>query len=164
MRRRQLGWSGALLVSALLASACAAGESATGVESPPAVDASRAVTTAPTAAEPTSSPAKSPLPTAPAGQGPVVTASVLRQITLDVARRTGVAAADLRVLRQERRTFSDGALGCPEPGKVYTQALVEGARVIVEAGGERFDYRISDRGDVRLCEDPGTPSGPSPRA
>jgi hypothetical protein len=37
-------------------------------------------------------------------------------------------------------TWSDGALGCPAPGRFYTQALVPGFRVQLEAGGERFDY------------------------
>ncbi|WP_133541225.1 hypothetical protein [Microbacterium sp. BK668] len=48
-------------------------------------------------------------------------------------------------------TWPDGSLGCPRPGFSYTQAIVEGLRVIVEAGGATYDYRFG-RGDVpRLC-------------
>jgi hypothetical protein len=37
------------------------------------------------------------------------------------------------VVQAEAVTWPDGALGCPEPGIVYTQALVPGYWVVVEA-------------------------------
>lgn len=49
-------------------------------------------------------------------------------------------------------TWTSGALGCPQPGRSYTQALVQGVRALVEVGGVTYDYRFG-RGDVpRLCE------------
>lgn len=33
---------------------------------------------------------------------------------------------NLKFLREEHVTWNDGSLGCPVPGKYYTQALVEG--------------------------------------
>ncbi|WP_418605475.1 hypothetical protein [Georgenia sp. SUBG003] len=52
-------------------------------------------------------------------------------------------------------TWNDGSLGCPEPGTVYTQALVDGYHVVLEAGGERYDYRVGGAADVRLCTSAG---------
>ena len=48
-------------------------------------------------------------------------------------------------------TWMNGALGCPQPGRSYVQALVEGMRAIVEVDGDTYDYRFG-RGDVpHLC-------------
>lgn len=61
-------------------------------------------------------------------------------------------AAAPTVVSAENVRFNDGSLGCPQPGVQYIQAQVDGMRVIVEAGGKRYDYRFG-QGDVpRLCE------------
>jgi hypothetical protein len=56
-------------------------------------------------------------------------------------------------------TFSDGSLDCPEPGMSYTQALVDGYQVEIEAGDETLDYRVGAGGSFRLCESDGPPGG-----
>ena len=56
-----------------------------------------------------------------------------------------------RVVKAEPMTWNDGSLGCPAPGQVYTQALVEGFHVILEVDGREFDYRVGAGSDVRLC-------------
>lgn len=35
----------------------------------------------------------------------------------------------LKFLQQEPVTWNDGSLGCPLPGKTYTQALIDGWRI-----------------------------------
>ena len=57
-------------------------------------------------------------------------------------------------------TWSDGSLGCPRPGQVYTQALVPGYQVVLEVEGRQYDYRATERGYYVLCELP-TLSQPS---
>jgi len=69
----------------------------------------------------------------------------------EAAALAGAAAPDVQVLRAEQVTWSDGSLGCPEPGMVYTQALVDGYWVVLEVGGETYDFRMSDSGTPRLC-------------
>lgn len=49
-------------------------------------------------------------------------------------------------------TWPDGSWGCPEPGMVYTQALVPGARAIVTVEGTSYDYRFGPGPSPRLCE------------
>ena len=51
-------------------------------------------------------------------------------------------------------TWPSGALGCPEPGMLYTQALVPGYQVILDVGGKKLDYRAGESGAVRLCAGP----------
>ena len=87
-----------------------------------------------------------------------VPADVLAGIIGDAADRTSVPEADVEVVRAEAVTWSDGSLGCPEPGMLYTQALVDGFQVVVNASGEELDYRVGQAGSFRLC-DTGGPGG-----
>jgi hypothetical protein len=76
--------------------------------------------------------------------------SMLPALREDAARRSGVAAADLRVMSVEDVTWSDGSLGCPQPGRIYTQALVPGHRVRIAAPGAPgapMNYHIGTRGN-----------------
>jgi hypothetical protein len=82
----------------------------------------------------------------------MVPTQLLEQLTADVAARSGVDAEAVRVVSAEAKTFSDGSLGCPQPGQQYTQALVDGYQVVLEAQGRSYDYRTSQRGGFKLCE------------
>ena len=84
-----------------------------------------------------------------------VPADVLAGIIGDAADRASVPEADVEVVRAEAVTWSDGSLGCPEPGMLYTQALVDGFRVVVNASGEELDYRVGQAGSFRLCDTSG---------
>lgn len=56
------------------------------------------------------------------------------------------------VIRAQAVTWSDGALGCSEPGGVYTQAEVPGYWIEIDIGGQRLDYRVpADRPIPVLC-------------
>lgn len=92
------------------------------------------------AAEPSASPAVT---------GP---ADVIQPVIADAATRAAVAATDVTVVEANARTWTTGALGCPSPGVMYTQQVVSGWQVIVEAGGHRYDYRASGPGHFKLCE------------
>jgi hypothetical protein len=77
----------------------------------------------------------------------------------DAAERSGVAQDAIVVVEAVSMTWNDGSLGCPEPGMAYTQALVDGYHVILDADGEELDYRVNLDGGFRLCEAVRTPSG-----
>jgi hypothetical protein len=49
------------------------------------------------------------------------------------------------------QTWNNGSLGCPSPGGVYTQALVDGVQVIVEVDGVQYDYRFGSGPKPILC-------------
>lgn len=57
----------------------------------------------------------------------------------------------------EAVTWRSGALGCPQPGMQYTQSLIDGMQVIVEAAGRRYDYRFGTGDKPLLCEGMHTP-------
>ena len=104
----------------------------------------------------------------PQGGGPAAPTEATLQTMVDAAladaaRRTGLDVAALKVASAEAVTWSDGSLGCPQPGMMYTQALVPGWRILIDAGGRTLDYHAGRRGLPRLCED-GRAVAPLPSA
>ena len=89
----------------------------------------------------------------PPAQRPAATnlSQVTRSALADAAQRTGLAPDVLKVLSAEAVTWSDGSLGCPQPGMMYTQALVPGYRVRIQAGGQVLDYHAGRSGKPEAC-------------
>ena len=93
-----------------------------------------------------------PPPSPPAiGSSMTSLESVRESALADAAQRTGLDRADLAVLSAEAVTWSDGSIGCPQPGMMYTQALVPGYRVRLRGPGGEMDYHTSARGALVLC-------------
>jgi hypothetical protein len=80
--------------------------------------------------------------------------SISDPVVADAANRLGVDPTEVTIVMARTETFPDGSLGCPDPGKMYTQALVEGYHVVVEANGVSLDYRGNERRQFRICENP----------
>jgi hypothetical protein len=103
---------------------------------------------------PADAPTVTPADPTPSGDTMPVPDDLVEAMKADVVDRTGVDPATIDVARAEAVTWSDGSLGCPEPGMFYTQALVDGYHVVLEADGVEHDYRADDRGNFRLCKNP----------
>lgn len=69
----------------------------------------------------------------------------------DAARITGLPVSQLKLIDAAAVTWPDGSLGCPQPDRTYTQALVPGWRVRIQAGEQVLDYHGSARGGMVLC-------------
>jgi hypothetical protein len=77
----------------------------------------------------------------------------------DLAARLAVDAADIGLVLHEDVTWRDGALGCPQPGVSYTQALVDGYRIVLSVDETEYHYH-GRSGDIPfLCEEPRLPYG-----
>ena len=90
-------------------------------------------------------------------------ASDSREVTravADAAERTGVPAGDIEVVEFAMVTWPDGAIGCPEPGMLYTQALVDGYRIVLDADGTQLTYHGATGADPFLCRSPADPVQP----
>jgi len=100
----------------------------------------------------------------PAGE-PVSTAqiprAVRRAVVADAAKRFKVAESAVVLARAEQLTWSDGSLGCPEPGRMYTQMLVAGFRVVATTGAGSLTYHTDARGSVVTCSTRARPAGTS---
>jgi hypothetical protein len=83
---------------------------------------------------------------------PPAVEAVLPALRADAARRSGRPEASLAVQHVESVTWPDGALGCPEPGRLYPQVLVPGWRVRIGAAGlPPLQYHLSARGGWLHC-------------
>lgn len=136
---------GAALAVALLLASCGddAAEESTATPS--------AEPTVTTPAEPTISepePTGTPAPE-PTDQPPEVEAAIE-----DLVEHLGVEPADITVVSYEEVTWPDGSIGCPEPGMSYTQALVPGSRLVLEADGVEYAYHAGREPDLVRCDDP----------
>ena len=80
-----------------------------------------------------------------------VPAATLDQLRAELASQKGLAAEDVKVISVEAVNWPNGALGCARPGAMYTQAIVPGYRVVLEASGERYAYHASRKGEFKLC-------------
>jgi hypothetical protein len=85
---------------------------------------------------------------------------ILEAILKEVAALARVGPDQVAIVRAESVVWSDGSLGCPEPGMMYTQMLVNGYWVVIEAAGKTYDYRVGSGGSFRLCP-PGQGQPPS---
>jgi hypothetical protein len=91
------------------------------------------------------------------GGGGDVPEAMLAELLDTAAAETGVSRDEISVVIAEAVTWADGSIGCPEPGMGYTQALVDGYRVILDVAGEEIAYHASRAGDFRACADPEEP-------
>ena len=87
----------------------------------------------------------------------VLTRADLVSLMEQASAETGVAIDKIRVVTAEAVTWSDGSLGCPGEGQMYTQALVPGYRVLLEIAGEELAFHASATGDFSHCSNPTDP-------
>jgi hypothetical protein len=76
---------------------------------------------------------------------------ILDAILKEAATLAKVSSEKLVIVRAQPVTWSDGSLGCPEPGAMYTQALINGYWVVIDAVGKTYDFRVDNAGRFRLC-------------
>lgn len=86
-------------------------------------------------------------------------ADMLLALRTDAARRAGAAESAVKIASVQPVTWPDASIGCPQPGMAYAQLLVPGWRVVLEAGGRRWDYHAA-RGGLWLHCPPGQAQPP----
>jgi hypothetical protein len=81
----------------------------------------------------------------------VIPREVRRAVVADAAKRFKVAESAVVLTRAEQLDWPDASLGCPEPGKVYTQMLVPGFRVVAKTTEGEMLYHTDTHGTARNC-------------
>lgn len=92
-----------------------------------------------------------PAPGNPGLKEPVI------QAMLDLSARVSADMDDIELVSLLEVTWRDGSIGCPEPGVAYTQALVPGQQLILEANGVEYHYHSGKDGIFKYCGDPVPP-------
>ena len=100
------------------------------------------------AEDPVSSSTPSPTPV-PGADSPAARAAVAA-----LAAQLDLGGDEVVVTKVEEVTWKDGSLGCAEQGSMYTQALVDGQRIVLQAGGGTYEFHAGGARDPFLCEEP----------
>ena len=72
----------------------------------------------------------------------------------DLATRLDLTPEDVTVVGTEEVDWRDGSLGCAQKGMSYTQAVVPGLRITLEADGREYAYHQGRSKAPFLCENP----------
>ncbi|MFT4629224.1 MAG: hypothetical protein ACI8PV_000333 [Dinoroseobacter sp.] len=72
----------------------------------------------------------------------------------DLAKDLDLDLKEIKVLSASPVTWRSGALGCPKPGEVYTQALVPGVLIVLGAQSKHYRYHGKRHGLASLCPNP----------
>lgn len=109
----------------------------------------------------------SPEPEQPTGPGALPTGPVpdgvaerpeVRDAVAAEAQRRGVDVSAVTIAGWADVTWPDGSLGCPEPGMMYTQALVPGHQLVLEVDGELASYHAARDEPFSYCASPTAPA------
>lgn len=86
------------------------------------------------------------------GNAGEVPQDLLGAMVADLAQRLSVDPTAVAVVTGEAITWPDGAMGCPQPGMVYQQVLIDGYKVVLAVGADEYAYHAAAAGDFLLCE------------
>jgi hypothetical protein len=82
---------------------------------------------------------------------------LLDKVLADAAQRTALESSELQIVSTEKITWNDGSLGCPQPDRMYTQALVPGYRIRIQSPDGILEYHAAATGNFVLCSLPQVP-------
>jgi hypothetical protein len=94
---------------------------------------------------------------------PPVAQDVVRLAREDLAQKLGLAPEAIQLVSVEGVEWSDTSLGCPQPGMMYAQVITPGFRVMLEAGGQTYEYHTDTGNYVVLCQQEEGSQLPSPK-
>lgn len=140
-----------LFLVSILLTACAPSASPSGAAATPSPSATDRVipTVIPQPTEtPVSTPKHSATPAAPAEQSQVPPAAIAAQKAL--ADQLGLNADQVKVLSAEAMDWPNGCSGVQMPGRMCTQMITPGFRVMLEAKGQQFEYHTNLNGETVL--------------
>lgn len=98
------------------------------------------------------------------GTAPVAQVGALPEVVgtamADLSARLGLAPDAVTLVNWKQQMWTDGSLGLPEPGMVYTKAIVSGYFVVLSANDRQYAYHCSE--DTALLAGVHIPEGATP--
>jgi hypothetical protein len=90
----------------------------------------------------------------PSQEGAIVSSDMQATVDAamgDAARRSGLDRSALVLQSAQATVWPNGAMGCPTPGRMYTQAQVPGYRIRIQAGRQMLQYHTDAHLHLVLC-------------
>ena len=88
--------------------------------------------------------------------------SLVEKAKAHLANRLAVSTNKISLIEATSVTWPDSSLGCPQQGMVYTQVLTAGYLILLEQGGNTFEYHASSGDTIVTCDNPSPPVPGSP--
>lgn len=73
-------------------------------------------------------------------------------VVADLSGRLNIPKEQIAVREVLEKEWNDSSLGCPRPGYAYLMVITPGYQIILEAGGQQYDYHTDTRANFVLCE------------
>jgi hypothetical protein len=84
-----------------------------------------------------------------------MSSAIEQKVKQDLAKRLKAQPDDITVKANQSVTWRDGSLGYPQPGMMYTMALVPGHRIKLQHSGKTYEYHTDGNGGrIVYCENP----------
>ena len=80
----------------------------------------------------------------------------------DLAQRLSIPITQINLMEVTEVEWSDSSLGCPQPGMDYLQVITPGYRILLEAGGQAYEYHSKRDNYFVYCENSIPPISPKP--
>jgi hypothetical protein len=80
--------------------------------------------------------------------------SLIMRARHDLAGRLDIEPDQVDVVEAREVVWRDGSLGCPQPGRLYTQALVPGLCIRLGAEEKIYHYHSGGTRPPFLCDNP----------
>lgn len=115
----------------------------------PAVVDLRQITPPPTGVKPT--------PRIIPGPGiPNPSAAASNRAAVNLADELRLDVESVEVVSVEAVEWRDSSLGCPKPGQNYMSVITPGFRVVLQAGGQQYEYHTNQDGTILVqCQSAG---------
>ena len=82
---------------------------------------------------------------------------LIEKAKLDLAQRLSIPTSRINTIEARGVFWPDASLGCPQPDTTYTQVLTPGYFILLESGGNKFEYHADLQNSVFYCENPTPP-------
>lgn len=73
---------------------------------------------------------------------------------LDLAKLLNTSTDQIEIIKTSEIVWPDSSMGCPSPGKAYTQMKIPGYRIWLKAENVEYVYHAGTNGQVIYCPDP----------
>jgi hypothetical protein len=87
---------------------------------------------------------------------------LIEKAKVDLSQRVSAPATQIKLVEATEVEWSDSSLDCPQPGMDYLQVITPGYRILLEIGGQTYEYHSSRNSDIVFCENVNTPIPPKP--
>jgi hypothetical protein len=87
--------------------------------------------------------------------------SLIEKAKEDLAQRLPIATTEISLAKAEEVVWSNGSLGCPQPGMVYAEVLTPGYLILLKASKNDFEYHTDLQDAITFCNFTFNESNPS---